>query len=223
VSAGEGIQRAVSWPLYRAFVGLGVVCAVLLYGVFALTAAPIERNRAAALQRALSVVMPTARYQRVFIERSEGGFSEAEATRLSPQRVYAAYDETHRLVGFALSAKGPGYQDTIELLYGYAPAQQAVVGMVVLASRETPGLGDRIVTDGEFAQNFAQLQVRLDAQGGIEHPIEAVKAGHKTAPWQIDGLTGATVSSTAVARILRESTAYWIPRLAAQQEDFAWK
>ena len=44
-----------------------------------------------------------------------------------------------------------GYQDVIRiLLYGYSPEHQAIVGMRVLESRETPGLGDKIEKDPAF-------------------------------------------------------------------------
>ena len=54
----------------------------------------------------------------------------------------------------AVPAAGPGFQDTIALLYGYQPAEQRVVGMEVLESRETPGLGDKIFKDAEFVAEF---------------------------------------------------------------------
>jgi electron transport complex protein RnfG len=114
-----------------------------------------------------------------------------------------------------------GYQDVIRILYGYAPQQQAVVGMQVLASKETPGLGDRIEKDAGFRANFNALDVTLAADGvSMKHPVEAVKHGTKTAPWQIDGITGATISSNAVASILSRSSAQWIPLIYQRQSDF---
>ena len=107
-----------------------------------------------------------------------------------------------------------GYQDVIALLYGYAPEHEAVVGIRVLESRETPGLGDKIETDARFLANFERLDVSLTPDGAAPaHPIEPVKPGEKQHPWQIDGITGATISSHAVADILRRSTALWIPRV----------
>jgi electron transport complex protein RnfG len=48
----------------------------------------------------------------------------------------------------------------------------------------------------------------------MEHPIELVKHGEKTDPWQVEAITGATISSRAVTSILRESTAAAVPVIA---------
>ena len=111
-----------------------------------------------------------------------------------------------------MEASGQGFQDVLRLLYGYAPDRAAVVGMKVLESKETPGLGDKIEKDAAFKANFESLSVRLgpDARS-IADPITLVKPGEKTEPWQVEAITGATISSRAVATILRESTGSRIP------------
>jgi electron transport complex protein RnfG len=128
--------------------------------------------------------------------------------------VYAGYDEQQRLVGLAVEAHGMGYQDVIRVLYGYSFAQEAIIGIRVLESKETPGLGDKIETDADFLENFKRLDVSLSAdRSALLHPIEPVKHGRKEHPWQVDGITGATISSVAIAEILSRSTTYWIPRI----------
>jgi electron transport complex protein RnfG len=82
-------------------------------------------------------------------------------------------------------------------------------------------LGDKIETDPDFLANFERLAVALtDDLAAIAHPIEFVKKGQKQEPWQIDGITGATISSKAIAGILSGSTAYWIPRIRRNLDDF---
>ncbi|MCP3913080.1 MAG: FMN-binding protein, partial [Actinomycetia bacterium] len=54
----------------------------------------------------------------------------------------------------------------------------------------------------------------------VVHPIEVVKPGRKSEPWQIDGITGATISSVAIGNILRHSTSRWMPRVRRQMDDF---
>nr|MBP6700439.1 FMN-binding protein [Halioglobus sp.] len=96
----------------------------------------------------------------------------------------------------------------------------AVVGMRVLASKETPGLGDKIEKDPNFIANFSALDVSLGTDGqDLAQSIEAVKHGAKTAPYQIDGITGATISSVAIAAILRQSSAQWVPLIYRQQAE----
>ena len=69
-----------------------------------------------------------------------------------------------------------GYQDVIRVLYGYSAEANAVIGLRVLESQETPGLGDKIETDAGFLANFERLDVSLsDDLSRVLHPIEAVK------------------------------------------------
>jgi electron transport complex protein RnfG len=106
------------------------------------------------------------------------------------------------------------------LIYGYSPEQEQIIGMEVLESKETPGLGDKIMKDEDFLANFEALDARLAEDGSsLQHPIATVKAGQKEQPWQIDGITGATISSEAVGDILRSSTEYMLPVLNEHVEQ----
>ena len=97
------------------------------------------------------------------------------------------------------------FQDTISLLYGYLPGERKVVGMEILQSRETPGLGDKIYKDAAFVANFDQLS--------IDPRIVTVKKGAKDAANEVDAITGATISSKAVVRIINEGNLLWLERL----------
>ena len=78
-----------------------------------------------------------------------------------------------------------------------------------------------MTTDPAFLANFERLDVSLREDGeDVAHPIQAVKSGEKQHPWQIDGITGATISSKAIASILRDSTAHWVPRIRRGLDDF---
>jgi electron transport complex protein RnfG len=210
--------------MYQAMVGVGLLCGLLIVGVYVGTKPVIERNRAEALERAIFEVLPAARSSRSFRFSEAARFRPADAAEAGPARgpvVHAGYDAQGALVGVAVEARGMGYQDVIHLLYGYSFAQDAIIGLRVLASRETPGLGDKIETDPGFRENFERLDVALAADGSaIAHPIELVKPGQKEHPWQVDGITGATISSTAIADILRKSTAVWVPRIRRGLDDF---
>ena len=211
-----------SWPLYRALVGVGVVCGLLIVSVFVLTGPVIARNEAAALQQAVFRVLPGAVAKASLALGEDGHFRPAAADDAAHQMVHAGYDANGELVGVAIEAQGMGYQDVIRLLYGYAPQAQAIVGMQVLASKETPGLGDKIEKDPAFIANFRALAVPLSADGlAPRQPIEAVKSGAKTRPSQIDGITGATISSKAVAAILRQSSTRWVPVVYRLQAELA--
>jgi electron transport complex protein RnfG len=209
------------WQMYRSMVGVGAACGLLIVTVFQATRPVIERNKAEALQRAIFHVLPDARSSTTFRLDAEDRFRrlEGEAGTGDPL-VYAGYDEQRRLIGLAVAAQGMGYQDVIRVLYGYSFAEEAIVGIRVLESKETPGLGDRIETDPVFLENFRRLDVSLTEDlSQLAHPIEPVKHGKKEHPWQVDAITGATVSSNAIANILSRSAAFWIPRIRRNLDD----
>ena len=186
---------------------IGVLAAILLVVTYFTTLPAIERNKAEALERAIFEVLPGASQKAVFAPTAQGLRSIA-AGEEAPERYYAGYDADGRLVGVAIEAAGQGFADILRVLYGYSPECACIVGFKVLESKETPGLGDKIETDPAFTANFEALDVRLDdLESAIAHPISFAKPGQKTEGWQIEGITGATISSKAVTQILSASTA----------------
>lgn len=219
----NGAPAMPSWPMYRTLVGIGMLCGLLIAIVFQGTRPVIERNRAEALERAVFAVLPAATRRVTFTLTPDRMFDMlAPDADAGAERVHAGFDDLGQLVGVAVEAAGMGYADTITLLYGYAPDQEAIVGIQVLTSKETPGLGDKIETDPAFLENFVALDARLDQTGtALMHPIETVKKGRKTDPWQIDGITGATISSKAIGDILAASTERWVPLISERLEQLA--
>jgi H+/Na+-translocating ferredoxin:NAD+ oxidoreductase subunit G len=210
-----------TWPMYRSMVGIGIVCGLLIVTVFEATAPTISRKRAEALERAIFRVLPEAASSVPFAPGPDGSFHAVTSDAPETNVIHAAYDSSGRLAGLAIEAQGMGYQDIIRVLYGYASNRDAVIGMQVLESRETPGLGDRIESDPDFLRNFVQLDVALTADAtALAHPIVAVKHGTKQNPWEVDAITGATISSKAMADLLRQSTGEWIPLIKRRLNDF---
>ncbi len=208
------------WPMYRALVGVGLLCGLLIVSVFEITRPVIAHNRAVALQQAIFEVLPEASSSQAFRPVDNGGFAAADVGEAG-EGLYAGYDDDGALVGFALEAQGMGYQDTIRVLYGYSPERHAIVGLRVLESKETPGLGDKIEVEPHFQANFERLDAALAADGStLAHAIEVVSQGTKTSPWQIDGITGATISSKAVGAMLGENAERWIPEIQRHLSDF---
>lgn len=207
-----------AWPMYRAMVGVGTLCGLLIVSAYQLTRPRIERLREEALQRAILEVVPGAASSRTFAVAADGSFAPAGAQARGGKRLHAAYGADGALVGVAVEGAGMGYQDTIRLIWGYAPDAQTAVGLKVLESKETPGLGDKILTDPAFLANFRALDLALE-RDALAHPVVAVKHGEKSAPWQVDGITGATISSKAIAKIVSESAAEWAPRIRARRAE----
>jgi electron transport complex protein RnfG len=217
--------QATTWQMYRAMVGVGLLCGLLIVTVYQVTLPVITRNEAAALERAIFQVLPDARVSATFrLDEEDDRFEELgelEGPTAGGRLVYAGYDDAGQLVGLAIEAEGMGYADVIRVLYGYSFTRDAIVGIRVLASKETPGLGDRIETDASFLENFVRLDASPAPDGaGLANPIILVKPGEKTNPWEVDGITGATISSAAIADLLNQSASFWIPRVQRRAGDF---
>jgi len=208
--------------MYRAMVGVGLVCGALIVTAFLWTKPIIERNRAEALRQAVFQVLPTARSSAIFRLTDPEGFERVERAAPGDQAVYAGYDAEGRLVGLALEAQGMGYADVVRVLYAYSFERQAITGFHVLENKDTPGLGDRVESDPAFLANFEQLDVALDAgAAGLAHAVEGVKHGRKQHPWQVDCITGATITSSSVATMIGRSAAFWVPRVRRHAGAFA--
>jgi electron transport complex protein RnfG len=190
-----------------ATLGLAGMCSgFAIVGIFLATSPLIERNRAEALEAAIYRVLPGARSRKTFVLR-EGALTPFEApggTLPKEEAVYAGYNDAGAPVGFAIPAEGPGFQDTIRLIYGYDPSRKRVVGMEVLESKETPGLGDKIIKDEEFVANFRDLSISPE--------VIVTKKG-RTQENEVDAISGATISSIAVVRIVNQANSRWIDRL----------
>jgi electron transport complex protein RnfG len=184
----------------------GLVSGVAIIGIYEATLPTITENKARELREAVFKVLPGVSQMQALVYR-DGELIVVAAPDKDEPVIYGGYDEQGDFVGYAMPAAGPGFQDTIGILYGYKPAEKIVVGMEVLESRETPGLGDKIYKDAVFVGGFSALSV--------EPEIVAVKKGTKSQPNEIDAITGATISSKAVVRIINETHAQWSAQLPA--------
>ena len=210
-----------SFNMLKAMVVIGVLCALLIVLTFEGTLPRIQQLRAEALEKAVFKVLPGTVSIQAFHYGEEQGFVEINAKDQSPDLVYAGYDQQGTLIGMAVEASGQGYADVLGILYGYSPENETIVGFHVLESKETPGLGDKIEKDPEFLSNFNGLDVSLkDNYKELKNMIVPVKHGTKTQPWEVDGITGATISSRAIGNIMGASTRYWVPLLYSHQQDF---
>jgi electron transport complex protein RnfG len=99
-------------------------------------------------------------------------------------------------------------------MFGYDRGCQCIVGIGVVSMRETPGIGDKIYTDREFLANFKALDVKLKPDlSALANDVKVVKHGTKTQAWQIDAISGATVTSRAVGKGINDAAQLLLPRL----------
>jgi Na+-translocating ferredoxin:NAD+ oxidoreductase subunit G len=203
--AAPPVRRTGSFRMVATVALVSFLSGVLIFGVVAATEARIESNKRRTLEAAIFNVLPNAETKQTFAVTNDG-FEPVGAEIKNAEKVYAGYDAQGKLVGIAIEAAAQGYQDVIRALYGYSPEKEAVVGFHVLESKETPGLGDRIARDPDFLANFDELDAALGPdKKELVHPIVVVKHGEKNQEWEIDGISGATISSKAVGQMLRES------------------
>jgi electron transport complex protein RnfG len=166
---------------------LGIICvisAVVLSGTYNLTYDRIEQANVAKLQDALEQVLP-GEHEFSVIE----GVRDALGDRSSSVTdVYVAVGQGFE--GAVISASPKGYAGPISIVVGVTPAGE-ISGVSVISQSETPGLGAEVTRD-RFTSEFVGLSstgaVRVRQDGG-----------------SIDAVTGATISSRAVASGVRDS------------------
>ncbi|MEJ2309777.1 MAG: FMN-binding protein [Gammaproteobacteria bacterium] len=213
MSESEMHQPLGTTPAFSMLRTLGLVATIsglLVVLSYRITEPMIEQNKQAAIERALFKVIPGAVARKDFVVVDDDIEPAGEGVAGTP--LYAGYDAEGKLMGVAMEAAAAGYADVIRTLYGYDPYCQCIRGFEVLKMAETPGIGDKIVKDAAFLENFRALEAKPNATGdGLENPIVLVKTGEKNNPWEVDAITGATISSKAVVRMLNETSQAMAP------------
>ena len=166
-----------------------------LAGVDAWLAPIIEQNK---LNEALSQV-PN------LVPGAQRG--ELDEATVPGTRVFRAKDSAGKLVGWVVNGKGQGFADRVEVLIGLDPAATKLTGIFVLDQKETPGLGNYIV-DEPFTEQFRGLAV------GAGRSLVASQSPPQYAKGQIKAVTGATISSQTVCRIINKTVAMLGSKLA---------
>jgi len=193
----------------------GFLSGLILVSVHVITLPTIEQNKEEALQAAIYHVLPACTAYDVLV-MTDGRLTKQDRAGTgakSARRIFLGYDAQGAVKGFAIPASESGFQDVIRLIYGYDADQKIIVGFEVLESKETPGLGDKIMKDEKFIANFTALSV--------EPSIDEAKPGTKTRSNEVETITGATISSKAVIRALRQSLDEWRPAISHYIQDHA--
>jgi Na+-translocating ferredoxin:NAD+ oxidoreductase subunit G len=195
---------------------VSAICGLIIVGSYEVTLGPAQANRRLAVERAVFKVIPAAKSIQEFhvvngteIRRAEGGEPPPGAVKF-----YAAYDAGGALSGIAAEGAAKGYADVVRVMFGYSPECQCITGIGVVSMRETPGIGDRILTDVDFLANFKELDVKLNRDmSALANEVKVVKHGTKMQPWQIDAISGATITSRAVGKGINDAAQLLLPKL----------
>lgn len=196
-------------------VAIALVAGLSIATVHELTRPLVQAQRGGLLGDAALEVLPGAVGYRIYARGADGRPMLLET--FDGAELFLGLDARGQAVGVAIVGSGMGYQDTIQLVYGLEPQQGRLLGMRVVASRETPGLGSLIVEDAGFVAGFAGLLLQFDGAGELE-PLR-VRDQPRYEQGEIDAITGATVSVRAVARIISRSLAEWLPILGTHYDQ----
>ena len=185
-----------AWRLVTTLGVTGTLSGLLLVFVFQATAPAIAAYKAKMLRLAVHEVLAgPERYDTLYLVDGKLTQDLADgANEKDFKRVFLGYGADGQPVGFAIEADAPGFQDTVKLIFGYDAKKKRILGMKVLESKETPGLGDKIEKDRAFIDQFE----------GAEPPLVGRKpgSGSREDKSGVDTITGATISSRVVIKII---------------------
>lgn len=161
---------------------LFVICvfvAAALAGTNLLTADKIEEQALATAEQSRKIVLAEAE---TFESRDNGAYYTGMAGG--------------EPVGYVFETESKGYGGTIRVMTGI-DTEGAITGVVILSHSETPGLGANAEKESfrdQFKQPAAQLEVVK-----YQTPAEG----------QVEAMTGATITSKAVASAVNDAVALY--------------
>jgi Na+-translocating ferredoxin:NAD+ oxidoreductase subunit G len=191
------VPEVPAWRLVGTLSAAGALAGLLIVVVFHATQPRILEHQARVLAEAVDEVLAGPdRVQRWFVH---AGALSAEppdgVDTLRVDRVFQGFDATGRSIGFAVAGGQPGFADVVRVIFGYDPTEREVLGMKVLESKETPGLGDKIEKDLAWVESFR----------GRRAPLAGVKPGRETGDAaEVRLITGATISSRVVIGVINQ-------------------
>lgn len=196
-----------SWRLLSTLALGGAAAGLLVVAVYRATLPRVEGYEAAKVAGAVREVLKApARWDTLYLER--GALTKTPSAgdeRKSLPSVFVGYDASGNRLGAAVTAQEPGFQEEVLLMIGFEPSNGTLIGFKVLDEKETPGLGDKIERDKSFVSQFP----------GRVAPLNGVRKLSTDNPSEVQTITGATISSRAVIRIINHAVEKWRPVLVA--------
>jgi electron transport complex protein RnfG len=196
-----------AWRLVATLAMAGAISGGLIASVYRMTLPAVERHAAERESAAIyEVLKAPASWDTLYLAGDA-------LTRTAPDprggakipKVFEGFDAAGKRIGVAITASEPGFQDAVTLMIGFEPKSGALTGFTILEQKETPGLGDKVEHDTGFTGQFT----------GRTPPLQGVKGRPGAAPNEVQTITGATISSRAVIRIINNAVARWSPLIAA--------
>ena len=170
-----------------------LLCAALLFGVSSLTSGMYLDNSRALHLKDLQTLLPGA------TEFTVEPYDGEDANIISVHKAD---------IGYVIETQTYGYAGPITVLVG-VNMDGKVTGIVVREMQETPGLGANALHDADFLAQFLNKSGSF-AIGAPGADAFSGATGEETTGEEtyVDGITGATVTSKAIARCVNSAVAY---------------
>jgi Na+-transporting NADH:ubiquinone oxidoreductase subunit C len=172
-----------------------------LTAVEALTKPIIARNEERKIKRNVLAALDVP-FDEASIERTFG--DTVTVTEKNGRRFYRTADKT---VAFAI--EGSGLWGPIRGILAVRPDGETVKGITIVHQEETPGLGSRIA-EASYLDKFRSKR--------LLPRLTITEEGKASGASQVDGITGATLSCQAFARILNSEVSACLPVVREVQQ-----
>lgn len=179
---------------------LAAICTGLVAVTWHLASPRIAENEQAALEQSLEPTLSGVFYDNVVTESLLVIEPPHDLPGTEPVPVYRVYSENAPVAAVFVVTEPGGYAGDIRLLVGIEYSGE-VTGVRVLAHRETPGLGDLI----EASKTSWLKQFPGTSLGAPPRDDWAVRRDGGA----FDQITGATVTTRAVVRAVRQTLVYF--------------
>ncbi len=181
-----------------------LVAGFALASVNEVTKEPIAAAEEKAKFEAYETVYPEVQFESIentdaLLQQSATSIEAAGLTGCTVDDVLAAKDSDGNVIGYVMSATSPsGYGGNIKVALGISNEDNSITGFSVLSNSETAGLGAKC-TEDEFQSQFA---------GKSASGINYTKSG-ATTDTEIDAISGATITSSAVTDAVNSALAFY--------------
>ncbi len=153
----------------------------------------LENKQNETLEKIPELIWGAANAQKEAVAIIPGTLSIRSGVKTKTFSLFKVVHE-NKLSGWVIKAGGQGYADKIDLLIGVDPEVKNLTGLFILDQKETPGLGNKI-TFPEWRRQFVGKPTA--------RPLVVTK-GTPADGATIDAITGATISSRSVTRIVNQ-------------------
>ena len=163
---------------------IGIISGGLLSGIADWASPLIEMHRIEETKAAIFEVVPEA--------------TDYKLDEKVTFEMFRVMNNEGNQIGYALPIEGNGFQGKIRLMIGVTNDLKKITGLKILEQLETPGLGNKIV-DAPFTDQFINLSTIPK--------VNYVKGITPENPNEIQAITGATISSKSVVKIINDGLA----------------